>query len=86
MVFMIFMFKDVLQGLEVLCLLLLGLRQRDHMVFMLSGMLVVCHMSKDLVAEELVLTSPADHSFLFVVIAFPVDTRDDWCFPNTFYG
>jgi hypothetical protein len=31
--------------------------------------LVVCHMAKDPVTEALVLTSPADHSFLLVVIA-----------------
>jgi hypothetical protein len=31
--------------------------------------LVVCHMAKDPVIEDFVLTSPTDHNFLLVVIA-----------------
>jgi hypothetical protein len=38
-------------------------------VVMPGGVLVVCHMAKDPVIEALVLTSPADHRFLLVVIA-----------------
>jgi hypothetical protein len=34
-----------------------------------GGVLVMCHMAKDIVAVALVLTSPADHNFLLVVIA-----------------
>jgi hypothetical protein len=52
---MIFLYEDVLRGLEVLCLLLLGLRQRGHMVVMPGGVLVVCHMAKDPIIEVLVL-------------------------------
>jgi hypothetical protein len=40
---------------------------------MLSGVLVVCHIVKDPVVVALVLTSPADHSFLLVVIASLLD-------------
>jgi hypothetical protein len=34
-----------------------------------DGALVVCHMAKDPVTEALVLTPPADHNFLLMVIA-----------------
>jgi hypothetical protein len=34
--------------------------------------LVMCHMAKDLVVVALVLTPPANHSFLLVVITFPL--------------
>jgi hypothetical protein len=34
-----------------------------------DGALVVCHMAKDPVIEDLVLTSPVDHNFLLMVIA-----------------
>jgi hypothetical protein len=70
MVFMLSLFRDVLRGLEVFCLLPLDLKQRDHVVVMPDGMLVVCHMAKDHMTEALVHTSPADYSFLLVVIAF----------------
>ena len=43
------------------------------MVVVPDEVLVVCHMAKDLVIEALVLTSPADHSFLLVVIASLLD-------------
>jgi hypothetical protein len=72
MVFMIFLFEDVLRCLEVLCLLLLGLRQRYHMVVMPGGVLVMCHMAKDPVKVALILTSLADHNFFLVVIIFPL--------------
>jgi hypothetical protein len=49
-------------------------------VVVLDGVLVVCHMAKDPMAVALVLTSPADHSFLLVVIAIPHGIGDDWCF------
>jgi hypothetical protein len=67
MVSMILLVKDVLRGLELLCLLLLCLRQRDHMVVVPSRVLVMCHMANDLVTVALVLTSPTDHNFLLVV-------------------
>jgi hypothetical protein len=70
-VFVLSLFRDVLRGLEVLCLLLLGLRRRDHVVVVLGGVLVVCHMAKDPVAVVLVPPSLADHSFLLVVISIP---------------
>jgi hypothetical protein len=69
MVLLIFVFEDILRGLELLCLLMLGLRQRDHRVVMPDRVLVVCDMAKDPVAVHLVLTSLADHNFLLVVIA-----------------
>jgi hypothetical protein len=53
----------------VLCLLLLGLRQRDHVVVVPGGVLVMCHMAKDPMVEALVLTFQVDHNFLIVVIA-----------------
>jgi hypothetical protein len=65
MVFMLSLFREVLRGLEVLCLFLLGLRRRDHVVVVPGGVLVVCHMAKDSMAMALVLTSPLDHSFFF---------------------
>lgn len=46
------------------------------MVVMPDEVLVVCHMAKDPVTEALVLTSPADHNFLLVVIA---SLRDRGC-------
>jgi hypothetical protein len=69
MVFMLGLFRDILRGLEVLCLLLLSFRRRDHVVVMPDGVLVVSHMARDPVAVALVLTSPVDHNFLLVVIA-----------------
>jgi hypothetical protein len=71
MVFMFSLFRAVLRGLEVLYLLLLCLSRRDHVVVVPHGVLVVCHMPNDPVAVALVLTSPADHSFLVVVITIP---------------
>jgi hypothetical protein len=65
----------------VLCLLLLGLRQRDHRVVVPDEVLVVCHMAKDIVLVALVPTSLADHGFLLMVIASPFGTDDVWCFP-----
>ena len=47
MVFMLSLFRDVWRGLDVFCLLLLGLRKLDHVVVVPDGMLVVCHMAKD---------------------------------------
>jgi hypothetical protein len=41
-----------------------------------DGMLVVCHMAKDHVTEDLVHTSPADYNFLLMVIA---SLRDRGC-------
>jgi hypothetical protein len=79
MVFMILLFRDIMRGLDVLCLLLLGLRQWDHVVFVPDGVLVKCHMAKDPVAVALVLTSAADHNFLLMVIASLLN-RDMWCF------
>jgi hypothetical protein len=73
MVFMLSLFRDVLRGLEVLCLLLLGLKRRDHVVVVPDGVLVVCHMAKDPVVVALYLTSPMDHRFLLVVIASVLD-------------
>jgi hypothetical protein len=46
-----------------------------------DGVLVVCHMAKDPMAEVLVLTSLVGHTFILVVIAFPFGTMDVWCFP-----
>jgi hypothetical protein len=57
----------------VLCFLLLDLKQRDHRVVMPDGVLVLCYMAKDSVVVALVLTSPADHNFLHVVIASLLD-------------
>jgi hypothetical protein len=57
----------------VLYLLLLGLRQRDHIVVVPGGLLVMSHMAKDSVTMALVITSPPDHSFLLVVIASLLD-------------
>jgi hypothetical protein len=76
MVFMLSLFRDVLRGLEVFCLWLLGLRQRDHVLVVPDEVLVVCHMAKDPVTEALVLTSPADHNFFHVVIT---SLRDRGC-------
>jgi hypothetical protein len=73
MVFMLSLFRDVMQGLEVLCLLLLGLRRRDHMVVVSGGVLGMCHMAKDPMAMALILTSPADNNFLLVVITSLLD-------------
>jgi hypothetical protein len=47
---------------------------------MISGVLVVCHISKDTVAEAFVLTFPVNHSFLLMVIAILHGTGDVWCF------
>jgi hypothetical protein len=69
MVFMSFLLRDILLGLEVLCLMLIGLKQWHHVVVMPDWLLVVCHMTKDPMTEALVLTSSADHNFLLVVIA-----------------
>jgi hypothetical protein len=63
------------------CLLMPGLRKRDHRVVMPGGVLVVCHMTKDPKAVALVLTSLAGHGLLLVVISTPFGTRDVWCFP-----
>jgi hypothetical protein len=50
-----------------------------------GGVLVVCHIAKDPVVVALVLTYPADHSFLLVVIAFPPSRPGMFgVFPNTF--
>jgi hypothetical protein len=40
-----------------------------------SGVLIVCHMAKDPVdrGSGFVLTSPVDHSFLFMVISSLLD-------------
>jgi hypothetical protein len=76
MVFMLSLFRDVLGGLDVFCLLPLDLRQCDHVVVVPDGMLVVYHMAKDHVTEVLVHTSLVDHNFLLVVIAF---LRDRGC-------
>jgi hypothetical protein len=69
MVFMLSLFRDFMRGLEVLCLLLLDLRRRDHEVVVPGGVPVVCYMAEDPVAVALVLTSPADHRFLLVANA-----------------
>jgi hypothetical protein len=42
--------------------------------------LVMCHMTKDLVAEALVPTALEDNDFLLMVIANPYGTEDAWCF------
>jgi hypothetical protein len=57
----------------VVCLLLVGLRQRDHRVVVPDGLLVVCHMAKDPIGVALIPTSPADHNFLLTVIASLLD-------------
>jgi hypothetical protein len=45
---------------------------------------VVCHMTKDLVAEAFVPTSLADHGFLLVVIVTHMGPGMFGIFPNTF--
>ena len=55
------MLKDVLRGLEVLCLLLLGLKHRDHRVVMPDRVLVVCRITKDPMVVALVLSSPLNY-------------------------
>jgi hypothetical protein len=57
MVFMSFLFRDIMQGLEVLCLFLLGLRLGDHVVVMPDGVLVMCHMAKNPMTYVLVTCS-----------------------------
>jgi hypothetical protein len=58
---------------EFLCLLLLGLGRRYHVVVMLDEVLVMCHMAKDPVAVAFILTSPTESSFLLVTIASLLD-------------
>jgi hypothetical protein len=70
----------------VLYLLLLGLRQRDHMVVVLGRVQVVCHMAKDPVAAALVLTSPADHNFLSRGECFPLQDQGCLVFSLTLLG
>jgi hypothetical protein len=55
------------------------------MVFVSSRVLVMCRMGKDPMAVALVLTSPADHSFLLVVIAFPVQDQRCLVFSLTLF-
>jgi hypothetical protein len=61
MVFMIFLFKDILRGLEVICLSPLGLKHRDHRVVMPDRVLVVCRITKDPMVVALVLSSPMNY-------------------------
>jgi hypothetical protein len=54
-------------------------------VVTLGGVLVVRHIAMDLVAVALVLTSPVDHSYLLMVIAFPIQDRGCLVFSLTIF-
>jgi hypothetical protein len=86
MVYMILLFRGMLLGLEVLCLRLLGLKQKDHVTVAMvhpSGVLVMGNMSGDPMAVALSHSS-IGYGFLFMELATPYGTGDVSHFPNAF--
>jgi hypothetical protein len=63
MVFMLSLFRDILRGLEVLCLLLLGLRSRDHVVVMPTRGAGDVPYGQGPMVVALVLTYLTNHNF-----------------------
>jgi hypothetical protein len=68
------------------CLRFLVLEQQDHVVVEPSGVLVMSHMTKDLVVDALVPTVLVDHDFCLVKLTTPCGISDVWYYPNAFQG
>jgi hypothetical protein len=66
------------------CIRFLVLEQQDHVVVEPGGVLVMSHMTKDLVVGALVPTILVDQDFCLVKLTNPCGISDVWYYPNAF--